>query len=74
MAFIEVVNSNGHKQIVPEHWLDHPTLGKGFKRSRRRQAQTPPASERAQVANPGDSKAGGKSANTETAPSADQEG
>jgi len=67
MAQIEVVNRNGDKQMIPEHWLDHPTLGKGFKRSRRRHAQTPPAPQAG-------SKAGDVSANTKTAPGADQEG
>lgn len=74
MAQIEVVNANGDKQMIPERWLDHPTLGKGFRRSRRRQAQTPTASTRPVVVDSDDSKAGTSSANTETAPSADQEG
>lgn len=73
MALIEVINANGKKQLVPAEWLDHPKLGKGFRRSRRRTAQTPPA-QRTVVADPGDSKAGTPSANTDTAPSADQEG
>lgn len=79
MAFIQAVNKNGKKQTIPEHWLDHPKLGKGFRRSRRRQAQQSsapqsPSAPRAAVATPGDSKAGTSSANTDTAPSADQEG
>lgn len=80
MALIEVINANGHKQMIPAEWLDHPTLGKGFRRSRRRQAQAPgpsapqtPSAPRA-ATQPGDSKAGTSSANTDTAPSADQEG
>ena len=28
MAFIEaVVKATGNKQRIPEHWLDHPTIG-----------------------------------------------
>lgn len=74
MAQIEAVNSNGVKQLIPEHWLNHPTLGKGFKRSRRRQAQTPPAPREA-APKSGGRKAGSTSAtNTKTAPGADQEG
>lgn len=32
MAFIEaVVKATGNKQRVPEHWLDHPTIGAQFR-------------------------------------------
>lgn len=29
--FVTAVNSNGDKQEIPRHWLDHPVLGKGFR-------------------------------------------
>ena len=31
MAKILAVNAAGRKQWIPEHWLDHPVLGQGFK-------------------------------------------
>ena len=32
MAFIEaVVKATGNKQRIPEHWLDHPTIGAQFR-------------------------------------------
>ena len=81
MALIEVINGNGQKQMIPAHWLDHPTLGKGFRRSRRRQAQAPrpsapqsPPAPREDVTRPGDSNVGNAPANIDPAPSADQEG
>lgn len=66
MAFIEVVNSRGQKQVVPEHWLDHPKLGNGLRRSKRRASQSPSGTRAG--------KADTSSANTDTAPSADKEG
>lgn len=29
--FVDVVNSRGEEQRVPEHWLDHPVLGAKFR-------------------------------------------
>ena len=32
MAFVErVVKATGKKQRIPEHWLDHPTIGAQFR-------------------------------------------
>ena len=30
-AFVEAVNANGAKQMIPREWLDHPVLSKGFR-------------------------------------------
>lgn len=30
--FVTAVNARGEKQVIPAHWLDHPTLSKGFRR------------------------------------------
>lgn len=32
MAKITAVNVRGEKVAIPEHWIDHPVLGKGFRR------------------------------------------
>lgn len=48
MAKILAVNAAGQKQWIPEHWLNHPVLGKGFKLPPSSQAKkaTKPASRR----------------------------
>lgn len=30
--FVTAVNTRGEKQTIPAHWLDHPVLGRGFRR------------------------------------------
>lgn len=30
-GFIIAVNAQGRKQRIPQHWLDHPVLGQGFR-------------------------------------------
>lgn len=33
-GFVEVyAKSTGNKQLVPEHWLDHPVLGRNFSKT-----------------------------------------
>ena len=54
MAKILVVNAAGQKQWVPEHWLNHPVLGLGFKlppseRAKARTKKQPSASRRKPV-------------------------
>jgi hypothetical protein len=48
-GFVEVyAKSTGNKQWVPEHWLDHPVLGRDFEKTpsaRAIEAQTPPPGE-----------------------------
>lgn len=43
MAHVKVSNSRGEIVAVPAHWVDHPVLGKGFRRipSRRNVAPKP---------------------------------
>jgi hypothetical protein len=34
MTFVDVYSkTTGRKQRVPEHWLDHPTLGRNFRKT-----------------------------------------
>lgn len=30
MAKVKVTDAHGREQYIPEHWLGHPELGKGF--------------------------------------------
>lgn len=36
-----VLNANGERQWIPEHWLDHPVLGEGFTRISGREESRP---------------------------------
>lgn len=45
-GFVEVyAKSTGRKQWVPEHWLDHPTLGRDFEKTPSTRAQEAPSGE-----------------------------
>lgn len=39
MTLVKVKNSKGETQYVPEHWLDHPKLGKGFTLADKKQSK-----------------------------------
>lgn len=40
MALIQVYRSQtGERVTIPEHWLDHPELGKGFRKTKPPAAQ-----------------------------------
>lgn len=46
MAKILAVNAAGQKQWIPEHWLDHPVLGQGFKLPPSERAKKPAIKQR----------------------------